>query len=780
MSKNIPACVMAGGKGTRLRPLTSDTPKPLVKLLGKPIIEYIFELLRQHGVAKTKVAVGYHSQKLQSHFEQYNKLALEFVKEEIPLGTAGAVKNAMRDETDDFIVMSGDAMCDTNLSAAVAFHKQSGAMATIVCTRVCDPREYGLVLCNDSGRVGGFLEKPSYQSCSCDLASTGIYILSPAVLKLVQDDTFTDFACDVFPQMLKQEMPIFAYEDSGYWCDIGDTKSYVKCQQDMLCKKVVCTIDAKEMGGVYYKSGEHNERNAGNHDGEITAPAYIGEGVTVGVGSRISGCVIGDNATIGQGSVISGSVLLDSVYIGENVTMSGSICCERVCFENGASALDGSVIGSGAVVAQDAVVCDNVKVWANKVVPANVTLNNDLMMGTAKDINIDEDGITGQTNIKITPELCVKIGSSVASIKPGGIIGVAYNRHQSSLCLYYAVLSGIMAAGGTAWGFGECIVSQAEFCFAKSMAEFGVYIDGGSISTIRLFEKGGLSTCRSVERKLEGGINRGEFKRIVAQKIGTTVDMTSLVKLYQIELMKQCDTALDGISVTVKCYDKQAKSLLENTLTALGCDIGEGITVCIKQGGGVLIYDVDTTITTQRALCLLCLGEFMHSQDVYIPQTSPMIIDQIAADYKARAFRYASCPSDANDSVMRQKAIQKPFLRDELMMVIKLFSFMKARGVSLKVLNQMVPEFEILSRLVPIRKAPSVVIKGMDCGKTPLSEGVMLEKNGHLALIRPMKSGAGIMIFSEVVHNLQSETAAEICDEFEEIIRRASTQGDGA
>ncbi len=761
------ACIMAGGKGTRLAPLTSDMPKPLAPLLGKPIVYYILDLLKKHGINEAVMSLGYQGQRLKSEMmaNQYNDIDIDFAFEDTPLGTAGGVKNAMRDYKGDFIVISGDAMCDFDLSKAIEFHQLNDSMATIIAKRVNDPREYGLICSNQIGRVEGFVEKPSYKSCSTDLASTGIYILSSKVLELVNENEQVDFAKDIFPKMMENGQPIYAYEEKGYWCDIGDINSYTQCQHDIINGKVNCLIDAECLNGVYHKSKLHLENT------KIKSPAFIGKGTTIGKDSVIyPNSIIGDNVTIGDNCTINGAIILDSVYVGDRATIVEAVCCNGARLENDTSIYEGSVIGSGAVVQSGAIIENGVKVWANKTVTEGTILKEDLQFGHARNITIDDDGIIGQTNVTITPALCTKIGSGVASLKSGGVIGIAYNSHQSGVALYYAVISGIVAAGANVWTFGECIESQFNFCLSKSLADYGIYIDGGIIATIKIVEKGSMPTSRPIERKLEGAINRGEYKRVSANEIGSVVNMQSLRELYAIELLKLCDAPLDGLKVNVKSSNKSIKKLMEETLIKLGCEINEGLTISISANGdGVcLSLDKQNYLLRERALVLSCLIEFLKGENVAVPQTAPKIIDDLAQIHGKTAFRYYDCPCDDKDKIARQKAIAKPYLRDGLMMTIKLLSFMKFKKINYLELLKLIPEFNVSSRLVSVGISPSVIMKRLQCDKKAQIEGAVVTKDGHTALIRPIKSGKGIMIFSE---SMKSETAIEICDTFESIIK---------
>lgn len=202
------AVIMAGGEGTRLRPLTCNMPKPLAPLCGKPVAFYILELLKKHGFTEAVFTLRYLGEKLEESFgdNSYKGMELSFRYEKTPLGTAGSVKNAAGSE--EVLVISGDAMCDFDLTAAMEFHKRRNSWATVIVKKVPDPREYGLVQTDNDGRILGFLEKPSYEGCVTDLANTGVYILSKEVMEKLSRDRPLDFAKDVFPVFLRENITL--------------------------------------------------------------------------------------------------------------------------------------------------------------------------------------------------------------------------------------------------------------------------------------------------------------------------------------------------------------------------------------------------------------------------------------------------------------------------------------------------------------------------------------------------------------------------------------------
>ena len=277
------AVIMAGGEGTRLRPLTCDSPKPMAHLCGRPVLEYILDLLQEHDVLDAAVTMRYIPSAITAHFgDGYRQMRLSFSEEDKPLGTAGSVRLAVDSQwggaDDDVLIISGDALTDIDLSEACAFHKSRHAAATLIVTRVADPREYGLAEFDREGRITGFLEKPGWGQAATDAANTGIYILSPEALESIPADTNFDFAKDLFPLLLRDGLPLYAYETKDYWCDIGDLTTYLTCQRDILEGRVKTNLPVKD--GVCMA-----EEPAGGYT--LIPPIYIGKNVQIGAAAQI-------------------------------------------------------------------------------------------------------------------------------------------------------------------------------------------------------------------------------------------------------------------------------------------------------------------------------------------------------------------------------------------------------------------------------------------------------------------------------------------------------------
>ena len=216
------AVIMAGGKGTRLAPLTDHNPKPLMPIIDKPILRYIIELLKKHGITDISVTLGYMANKIVEAFGDGRDLGvkLHYIIEKEPLGTAGSVKAAANDFKEDFLVISGDAYTDFDLTSLIEFHKSHGKLVTIAATRVKDPSAFGVMLLNGAGKVRSFIEKPKIPVSN--VVSTGIYVFKKEILKKIPSG-FQDFARNVFPTLSGQ---IYAKIMQGYWSDIGTLLSY--------------------------------------------------------------------------------------------------------------------------------------------------------------------------------------------------------------------------------------------------------------------------------------------------------------------------------------------------------------------------------------------------------------------------------------------------------------------------------------------------------------------------------------------------------------------------
>src|SRR5689334_24497141 len=265
---------MAGGEGTRLRPLTSNQPKPMVPIVGKPCMEHILELLRRHGLEDVIVTVAFMPQAIRGYFGNGENLGvnIEYSVEESPLGTAGSVQLAGERLDETFLVISGDALCDVDLGEMVRFHKEKGAAVTIGLKSVENPLEFGIVVTDEDGRVERFLEKPSWSQVFSDTINTGIYVLEPEVLRHVPTDGPYDFSKELFPLLLEMGRPLYGYVFEGYWQDIGNLDQFRQANCDALEEAVTLDIPGIRLrGNVWLGEGVELDDLE-----QIEGPAFVG------------------------------------------------------------------------------------------------------------------------------------------------------------------------------------------------------------------------------------------------------------------------------------------------------------------------------------------------------------------------------------------------------------------------------------------------------------------------------------------------------------------------
>lgn len=760
------AVIMAGGQGSRLRPLTCDLPKPLAPLCGKPVLEYILDLLSEHGCSRAALTLMYQGQKIVNHFhgEPYRGIQLDYVFEEKPLGTAGSVKNAAKAE-DDFLVISGDALCDFDLTAAFAFHRECGAAATLLVKRVKDTREYGLVCADAGGAVTGFLEKPSPMYCASDLANTGIYILSPEVLELIPTGRPFDFSMELFPLMLEKGMPVFAYRAEGYWCDIGDIASYISCQKDLLLGNVRCKLPENKIQFDKITSKYTNSNI------KIQPPVYIGDNVSIGPGSVIGeGSVLCDNVSVGDGSKLRGSILLNGAVLGMGCSCNQALICESAKLGDFTGVFERAVVGREAVVGPHTFICSEVKVWNGKEIPAGISLRENLKYGSGREWIIEEEGIAGEINVEITPQFCVKVGTALGSLKDDSVVGVASDFSASASAFVQAVLSGIVSTGSSALDFGSCIRPQFDYCCRQSECDFGVYISCRKTEVrISFTQDGSLPLRRSAERKLEGYLNRGETKQALPEHFGKTTDASGVAQLYPAALMRRAVCRLDGVQVRLKCSNPALRELIETVLERLGCMLGDGTFLSISSDGKRLsAYDHKAGYLSEDFLKAVLCDLHLRQEDIAVPFDAPPALDYLAQRDGHRLYRYNRCSCDDSDREARLLAKAKPVTEDALLMAVELLSMLKKNGLTLREAACAVPKFATAFARVETQEPMPELLQRLNIRTSKITEGIRLADRLGELLIRPLKNGRGVWVYAQ---GKDAETAKELCDFYRDLIK---------
>ena len=576
------AVVMAGGEGTRLRPMTANQPKPLLPVVNKPIMEHVLRLLRRHGFNETVVTVQFLASMVRNYFgdgEDFD-MSLQYATEETPLGTAGSVKNAqdaLRDEP--FLVISGDALTDIDLSELVKFHKDNGALVTVGLTRVPDPLEFGIIIVDDDGRIQRFLEKPTWGQVFSDTVNTGIYVMEPEVLSEFSAGEQADWSGDIFPRLLERGAPLYGWIADGYWEDVGTHESYLKVQADVLSGRVQADIDGFEMSpGVWVAEGAEVDPEA-----VLTGPLCIGDYAKIEAGAQLREfTVVGSNVVVKEGAFLHRAVVHNNVYVGPGATLRGCVIGKNTDVMASARIEEGAVVGDECVIEPEAYLSAGVKVYPFKTIEAGAVVNTSVIWESRGQRTLfGPRGVSGLINVEITPELCVRLASAYATtLRKGAVVTTSRDVSRAARALKRAVHGALNASAINVIDLEAQPLPVARFETARGECSGGLALrttpgDPQSIDIIFLDERG-ADLSQAAQRKLERVFSRQEYRRAFPGEIAELTYPPRVVEAYTHELLRCVDmngVLGAGLKVVVDCAGGTASLVLPALLGRIGVDV---------------------------------------------------------------------------------------------------------------------------------------------------------------------------------------------------------------
>ncbi|HEU5065995.1 MAG TPA: sugar phosphate nucleotidyltransferase [Gaiellaceae bacterium] len=540
------AVVMAGGEGTRLRPLTSNQPKPMVPIVGKPCMEHIVELLRSHGFEDVIVTVAFLPQAIRSHFGDGESLGLnvEYSVEESPLGTAGSVRLAADKLDDTFLVISGDALCDFDLGKLVKFHKKQGAAVTIGLKSVENPLEFGIVVTDDDGRIERFLEKPSWGQVFSDTINTGVYVLEPEVLQHVPTDRPFDFSKELFPLLLEMGRPLYGFAMDGYWQDIGNLDQYRQANFDALEGHVKLTIPGIRLRGNIWL-GEGVELDDLD---QVEGPALISNYCRIGRDAHVgSHSVLSSSVTLLEGARTVRSVVDASTHIGRGALVEGAIVGRSCDIRAHARLQEGVAIGDEVKIGEESVLMPGVRVYPYKEVESGAQIYESLIWESRASSRLFErDSVFGLVNVDLTPEVATRLAVAFGTALPRGARVVA-SREASASCrmIERAMIAGLNSTGveladlrAMPSAVGRHLLKTHDYA-----AGFHVGFDASEpdLVQIRFFEEPGIQMGAALQKEIEKHFTRGELRRSAATGIGNVEYPVRARESYAEDLLETLD-----------------------------------------------------------------------------------------------------------------------------------------------------------------------------------------------------------------------------------------------
>ncbi len=576
------AVIMAGGEGTRLRPLTSNQPKPMLPLGNKPMMEHIVRLLKEHGFDEIVVTVAFLADNIRTYFGDGSDFGVRMVyaTEETPLGTAGSVRNAMDELRDDrFLVISGDVLTDIDLGSLVRFHKERGALATIGLKSMENPLEFGIVITREDGHIDRFLEKPGWGQVFSDTINTGIYVMEPEIFDFVPADRSVDWSGEVFPALLEAGKPIYGSVCEGYWEDVGTLEAYRSAHEDVLDGKVELEIDGFRLAeGVVL--GEGSEVHP---DAELRGPCVVGAYSRVDAGARIrSYTVLGRNVRVGADAELERAVVHDNVYLGTGVRLRGCVVGRSSDLRRGAHLEEGVTLGDHCFVGEHAVINPGVKVFPLKTVEAGAVVNTSIVWESKGARSLfGRNGITGLANVDISPELAVKVAMAYGTtLKKGDRVTVSRDTSRAARVLKRAVMVGLNAAGVDVDDLEATTIPATRLQVRAERTRGGITVrldpDDPQQVSIRFFAADGTDLAEEGQRKVERLFQREELRRAVAAEIGDIGFPPRAIEYYTAGLLAAVDMSAIRAAAPKVVLDYSygtSSFVMPNVLAKLGADV---------------------------------------------------------------------------------------------------------------------------------------------------------------------------------------------------------------
>ncbi|HPT77863.1 MAG TPA: sugar phosphate nucleotidyltransferase [Candidatus Atribacteria bacterium] len=797
--------IMAGGEGSRLRPLTCGLPKPMVPVVNKPVMSYCVELLRKHGIVDIGVTLQYRPEAVKDYFDDGRgfNVNLRYFIEDTPLGTAGSVKNAEEFLDETFIVISGDALTDIDLKKAIEFHRERKSVATLVLKRVEIPLEYGVVVTDTEGSIQRFLEKPNWGEVFSDTVNTGIYILEPEVLSYFKGGEKFDFSKDLFPLLLKEKLPMYGYVTDEYWCDIGNPMTYLSAHYDMLSKHVKLDVDGKVSAeGIILGNNVSIAQGA-----RIEGPCYIGSYTKVDKNTYIGPyTVIGSNCCIGYGTSIKKGILWDNVVLKGNAEIRGAIFCSNVEADKGVSVYEGAVIGEGCELKEGSIVKPQVKIWPGKTIEEGHIVNSNIIWGTRSGRTLfGKCGIKGFVNTDLTPHTTARIGASYgAYLNPGKRVGISCDSSQASNMIKFSMISGMLSVGVEIFDMGQLATPVSRYAIKHLRLDGGIHIFTGSdinrACYIYFMDENGCNLSPSAERKIENLFIRDDFLLQSPEAIKRVHTLNDIPVFYIRSVLDDIQAEVINAAryrILLSSDNRLCKYIIHRILNDSGCQVHisrENIQKELKSGTydlgcaldpdceGFTLYSPDGSLVDkgkQQALLSLVYLKDKPGRSMVVPYTAPSIIDKIAVDYNCSVERTKSARHAVMERALKHDSVGNvtklfPLYYDGIYALVKLIEFMAKEGASLNELLARIPSFYSKERTV---KCPwsskgkvmrSIIEEESKTNKSvELFEGVRISYEKGSALILPDPDEPVCRVYSE---GFSEEYAEELASVYEKKI----------
>ncbi len=818
---------MAGGFGTRLRPLTQSLPKPMVPVANLPMLHHIVNLLKKHGLFDYVTLLYFQPEEIKSYFKDGSTFGvnMQYLLAEDDFGTAGAVKLA-----EDFyknhrvLIISGDVLTDFDLSAALRFHEEKQAEATIVLTRMENPLAYGVVITDQDGRISRFLEKPTWGEVFSDTINTGIYILEPQALERIPKATNFDFSQNLFPAMLKSNARLFGYIAEGYWRDVGNLSEYQRAHLDILGGKVGIDIGynqlRRENATIWMSRDFHVDESA-----RFSGAVIIGEGAQIEPGAHISNAVIGDRCRVSADARIENSVLWHDTQIGSRSLVTQAIICNDVLIESDVTIAEEAIISDHVKIRQGATVKANCKIWPGKEVEAGATVSSSLIWGEKWNRELFSDSkVSGLGNIEVTPEFAAKLGSAFgATLNRSASIVVSRGVSAASRVYSRCFMSGLLSCGVNVVDLRTLPIPVMRYELKSGRHGGGIHVrqNPGNyhISEIIFIGPDGMDLPPRKTRSIETLFAREDFRRAPIEQVGTLDYPTRTVESYRADLLKHIDVdviserkfriVLDfahggaseifgGLFSALKCelislnaypdpnlpgaQSRNAVGQLGQIVKSLGADLGIQLAPSAEK---ITVVDRNGEVLSDQVLLLIITSLFLScypTRRIAVPVMASMGIEQLASEYGVQVLRVRG------DHLAMMQAAQMELVdfvggtrggfilskfqlgADGMFATIKLLEMLAKRNADLAELRSDFARFHTAERQVPCSwarkgKVMRLLTEHTEGRNRQLVDGARFQEDAGWVWIAPDRNAAYFTVLAEAEDRARAESLAGVYSE---------------
>jgi mannose-1-phosphate guanylyltransferase/phosphomannomutase len=821
------AVIMAGGFGTRIQPLTSSVPKPMVPLANRPIMLHIVELLKKHGITDM-VMLLYHQPDIIKNFFRDGSdfgIKIDYVTPLQDMGTAGAVKCAERLLTERFLVISGDLLTDFNLKKIIDFHCDHKAMATITLTSVKDPLQFGVVITDKERRITQFLEKPGWGEVISDTINTGIYVLEPDIFRYIPAEENFDFSQDLFPILLEKGDPLFGYPVKGYWRDIGNTDSYREAHHDIFHGRINIRID-EEKQDLLGKDVRLGTDVRLDDLKAVEGTVILGDNSQILGSPHLKDCVIGRNCTIEEGARLFRCVVWDNVYIKKWAKLVDSVICSNVSVGQGVVMEEGAIVADDTSIGEDAFIKKDVKIWPKKLIEAGSIVSGNLIWGEKWKKSLFEGAlIRGLTNIELTPEFMAKLGCAYGSTLPkGSFILAGRDAHRSSRMLKRSFIGGILSTGVNVRDmkmiplpllryklktFGE--VGGVQFREAK---------DDPASTEIVFLDADGIDFSSSMGKNVERIFYKENFRRAHHSEPGGISELANVVDFYREGFLRSIDAGpakRGSFKVVVDFTHSAASQILPALLNAMGCEVvalnayieeqsddakGTNQSLSLQQISKIVvaleaqagfwldptaesIVLVDETGKVRDGAELLCLMTALTLQrgakGVYaVPVSAPSVIEQMAQEKGCTVQRTKSSERSMIEASLSSEVVLAGSLNgrfafprfqnafDGMFAIAKAVELASSKGVPLSKIMEGIPFRAFLETTIPcVWEMKGAVMRKMSEDsldkEATFIDGIKVHFGEDWVLVLPDQTQPFIRIITEAK---KEETARKLLREY--------------